>query len=313
MYHDRIRITRLIILLAVVLCCALQAAGAETWYVENEWNYLETSMDISNGIPEDADGALARIRRNGVLRIAADFESAPMNFLDPEADGDNRYAGVDMELARLIAEKMAVKLQIVPMQAVYKLPALIENQCDLTISAVPYTPANAQYYTLSNAYTQPEEETEFGIIIREEDSVTSLDDLKEKIIVTQSSSDAEAFAVSRISNYREFRRVPSPRAVFDMVRNGQAFAGIIRTSLAELYFENNPGHGLRLAELGKKLKFDPKNESHYLGYRVAAKKGETKLIAFVNGVIAKAAEEGKIDEWHREAEKRAGELGLSGK
>ena len=37
--------------MALALCCVFHAAGAETWYVENEWNYLDTSMDISGGIP----------------------------------------------------------------------------------------------------------------------------------------------------------------------------------------------------------------------------------------------------------------------
>ena len=30
-------------------------AEAETDWSENEWNYLDMSMDVSNGIPEDAE------------------------------------------------------------------------------------------------------------------------------------------------------------------------------------------------------------------------------------------------------------------
>ena len=70
------------ILLAVILCCLIGSAGADTWYAENEWNYLDEAMEPDKGIPEDAEGVLARIERNGVLRVAADFDCAPLNFLE---------------------------------------------------------------------------------------------------------------------------------------------------------------------------------------------------------------------------------------
>ena len=72
---------------AMLLCCVTQAAGAETWHVENEWNYMDTSMDVSNGIPEDASGTLAQIQRKGVLRVATDLSFAPFTFRDPEGEG----------------------------------------------------------------------------------------------------------------------------------------------------------------------------------------------------------------------------------
>ena len=310
------RLIRLAIL-TVMLCCAFHLAGAETWYVENDLNYLDTAMDVSNGIPEDADGDLGRIREKGVLRVAADFGNAPMCFEDPEAEGDDRYAGVDMELARLIAQKMGVKLVVIPKETIFMLPALIEDLCDLTISAIPYTPATALSYTLSNAYYYPEQGNDVGILIREDETITSLTDLENKTIAAQSNSLEEVFAAAQISNYLEFRRPISARKVFEMVRDGTVYAGVVSTSVAEVYFQNNPDCGLRLVE-AEELN-DPENKvdfslnKRYLGYRVAAKKGENWLIAFVNGVIDEANEEGLFDRWLKEAAERAGKLGLTGR
>ena len=39
------------------------AAGAEKYYVENEWNYVDISMPVNSGIPEDAQGVLGQIGR----------------------------------------------------------------------------------------------------------------------------------------------------------------------------------------------------------------------------------------------------------
>ena len=309
------RLIRLAVL-TVMICCAFHMAGAEAWYVENDLNYLDTAMDVSNGIPEDADGDLGRIRENGVLRVATDFGSAPMCFEDPEAEGDDRYAGVDMELARLIAQKMGVKLVVIPKETIFMLPALIEDLCDLTISAIPYTPATALSYTLSNAYYYPEQGNDVGILVREDETVTSLKDLENKTIAAQSNSLEEVFAAAQISNYLEFRRPISARKVFEMVRDGTVYAGVVSTGVAEVYFQNNPDCGLRL--IGAEELNDPENKAdfsldkRYLGYRVAAKKGENRLIAFVNGVIDEAKEEGLFDKWLKEADERAGKLGLTG-
>ena len=108
-----------VILAAVITlcCCAFSGpAAAEEAFVENEWNYVDRSMDVSRGIPENATGVLERIRRTGVLRVATEPYFPPQEFIDPDRTGQQQYAGADMELARLIAERMGVELQIVPME-----------------------------------------------------------------------------------------------------------------------------------------------------------------------------------------------------
>lgn len=297
-----------LILLAAVFCCIFCAAAADTLYVENEWNYLDTAMDPDNGIPEDAEGVLARIQRNGVLRVAADFECAPLNYIDPEAGESGRYAGLDMMLARKIAEKMGVELVIVPLKSTQKLSALLDDRCDLTVSAVSYTPERALYYTMSNGYYFPEdEEPDIGILIRKGETITSLKDLENKRIVAKSNTLQEAFAAENedLKRCEAFYRAASSRTVYEMVQNGEADAGIASIRIANTYFLNDPESQLCLAE---GLVFSP--GERFLGYRVAAKKGETQLIAFVNGVIREAEENGELEKWLEEARERAEALGL---
>ena len=296
------------ILLAVILCCLIGSAGADTWYTENEWNYLDAVMDPDKGIPEDAEGVLARIERNGVLRVAADFDCAPLNFLDPEAGENGQYAGLDMMLARKIAKKLGVELVIVPMKSTQKLSALLGDRVDLTISAVAYSPERALYYTMSNGYYYPEnEEPDIGVLIRKGETVTSLQDLENKRIVAKSNTLQEAFAAENkdLKKCEAFYRVVSSRAVYEMVESGEADAGIVSIQIANTYFLNDPESTLYLAE-GLEFPVDKK----FRGYRVAAKKGETQLIAFVNGVIREAEENGELQKWLDEALERAEALGL---
>lgn len=309
MKHGKLKgIAGLILILTLLF---MTAAGlVESWdqiYVENEWNYADGSMDISGGIPDNATGVMDRIKRTGVLRVATEPYFAPFEFIDSGKEGQDQYAGSDMMLARLIAERMGVELQIIPMEFTQVMPALMENQCDLTISAIAFTPGRASSYALSKGYYFPESGASVVFVIREEDreNIASVDDLADKVIIAQSNSLQEAMAAEEVYNYKEFRRVMSGQAVYEAVRLGQADAGVVDMESAETYIRNNPGAGLIVAE-GIRYQLG----EHFLGYRVAAKKGELQLIYFVNGVIDEVTEFATYDAWTDDARRRAEELGL---
>ena len=292
---------------ALCFCALFGTAAAESYYVENEWNYVDGSMDVSQGIPQNATGVLDRIRRKGVLRVATEPYFAPFEFIDPEQLDQKKYVGADMELAALIAKRLGVKLEIVPMEFTQVLPALSENQCDLTISAIAFTPSRASAYALSKGYYFTPSTASTGFVIRQEDAenIRSLDDLADKTIIAQSSSLQEALASKHIVNYKEFRRVSSLQAVYEAVGRGKADAGIVDMETAANYIRNNKDAGLALAE-GMSFTL----EEQHRGHRVAAKKGELQLSYFVNGVIDEVLEDRTYVRWLEEAQKRADELGV---
>ena len=283
------------------------SAAEEGVFIENEWNFVDASMDISGGIPENAGGVLGRIREQGVLRVATEPYFAPQEFIDPAREGQETYAGADMELARLIAEKMGVTLEIVPMEFTEVLSAVSEDRCDLAISALAYTPGRALNNTLSKGYFFTESEENITMVIREADAekITSVDDLENLTLTAQRGSLQEAVTVDMVPRYREFRRVLQTQEVYEMVRAGRADAGAVDMENAESYIRNNPGCGLTLV---KGIRFSL--EEQYAGDRIAAKKGEAELMYFVNGVIDEVLEKDLYRIWYEEARKRADELDL---
>ena len=161
------------VLLAIFLLACFSALAEEgPSFVENEWNFVDESMDISGGIPETANGVLARIRENGVLRVATEPYFAPQEFIDPALDGQDAYAGADMELARLIADRMGVELQIIPMDFTEVLRAAAEDRCDLVISALAFTPARAVTNEMSKGYYFADSSANVTMVIRAEDAET---------------------------------------------------------------------------------------------------------------------------------------------
>ena len=273
------------------------SAAEESAFIENEWNFVDASMDISGGIPENAGGVLGGIRERGVLRVATEPYFAPQEFIDPAREGQETYAGADMEMARLIAERMGVTLEIVPMEFSKVLPSLDSGECDLAISALAYVPGRAGSYTLSKGYYFSDENPGSGLIIRitDKDAITNLSDLKGRTIVAQSGSLQESQLAETITNYKEFRRVPTIRSVYLALIEEIADAGAVDIDSAAAFIEKNPQFGLMMVP-GISFSAEPQ----FQGDRIAAKKGEYDLIYFVNAVIDEVLDTGLYDQWYEE-------------
>lgn len=308
-WTGRLVLLALAALLALLPALSLAEEPEEVMdrYMENEWNFVDVSMEIAGGIPADAEGVLADIRDAGVLRVATEPYFPPQEFIDPQLEGQEQYVGSDMELARLIAQRMGVELRVVPMDFSEVLTAVTEGRCDLAISALSYTPGRAAQMTLSKGYNFAGGNAGSALMIRASDSdqITDIDSLKGRNIAAQSSSLQEALMSEHVFHYREFRRLPSVQDVYQALMDGSVDAAMVDQESGMAYIDGNPECGLALVP-GILFKM----EEQFDGDRIAAKKGESELIAFVNGVIDEVVTSGQYRAWFEEYTERADALGL---
>ena len=291
-------------MLAGVMCTA---SFAEEEYVENEWGFVDGSMDVSNGIPDDAPGRLGKIKEAGKLTVATEPYFAPQEFIDPSKEGQEQYVGADMELAKLIAERMGVELEIVPLEFTAVQASVAEGKYDLAISALAFTPGRAEAMELSKGYHLSAESSNYGLLIREEDeeNIKTIEDIADKTMITQSGSLQEALTNDNIPAYKEFKRVSSMQDAFLAVQEGKADVAMVDVENAKLYIQNNPECGMMvIPDLYFKL------EEQYDGTRIGAPKGEIALMYFVNGVIDEILESGQYEDWFAEYTEYAGSLGI---
>ena len=263
-------------------------------YMENEWNYVDGSMDITGGIPEDAVGRLARIRSAGKLTVATSPYYPPQEFIDDSRTGQERFAGADMELARLVAEHMGVELEIVPMEFTEVLSSVADGDYDLAISALSFTSSRAAVLEMSKGYFFNNEQASSGLLIRRENagSIQTKEDLALRDIVAQSGSLQETMGAENITFYHKFKRLPSANDVYEAVMTGEADAGVVDIGIAQVYIDNHPDCGLYIVP---DILFEL--QPQYTGDRIAAQKGELELIYFVNGVIDEVLSSGQYDAW----------------
>ena len=295
---------------ALLFCCLWMAAASgpaeeEKAYRENLWNFVDGSMDVTNGIPDSVTGRLARIRAAGKLTVATEPYFPPQEFIDDTLTGQNRFVGADMELARLIAERMGVQLEIVPMEFNQVLSSVAEGRYDLAISALAFTAGRAAVLEMSKGYYFTSEQASSGLLIREEnrDAIRSLEDLSTRDIVAQSGSLQETMASESIVFYRKFRRLSTSNDVYLAVEKGEADAGVVDIENARAYIESHPESRLMLVP-DVVFTLQPQ----YKGDRIAAQKGEIELVFFVNGVIDEVLASGQYERWYEEyAQNAAGQ------
>ena len=282
-------------------------SSSEGLYHENKWNFVEDSMDISGGIPDDVVGRLSRIRENKKLVVCTEPYFAPQEFIDPELSGQDQYQGADMELARLIADRMGVELEIVPLEFTDVLTSIGQGKYDLAISGLSYTPGRASTMELSKGYHFSSEGAQVGMIIREEDAsgLSELSDLTGKNIAAQAGSLQELLVAQNITDYHQFIRLGSIQDVYDEVREGRADAAGVDIENAKVYIRNNPDCGLVLME---NIAFVL--DEQFEGDRIAGPKDDLELMYFVNAVIDEVLASGQYETWFNEASERAAELGL---
>jgi polar amino acid transport system substrate-binding protein len=86
--------------------------------------------------PARADDTLAAIKQKGVLVVGVKTDYRPWGFLD--ADGKN--VGLEIDLAKEVAQRLGVKLEMVPVTAVNRMEFLRQGRIDLIIATLGDTP-----------------------------------------------------------------------------------------------------------------------------------------------------------------------------
>ncbi len=254
---------------------------------------------------KEAANRLEEIKERGYIEIVCEPYFAPFEFIDASLEGDAQYVGVDIEIAKFIADELGVELRIVPLEFSAVLAGVTQGKYDLAISALAYSPTRAESMEMSVGYYFSEDSEGYGLLVREEDldKYQTAADLANAVIVTQSGSVQEGFVNDQIPEYAEFKRVSSMTDGFLMVAEGKADACACDIANGRLYAEANGG---LVIATGFRFTTDESTE----GTRAAAPKGETELIEFVNECIAKLRESGQIEEWYEYYADYARSLGI---
>ena len=103
---------------------------------------------LSLAAPASAADKLQDVLGAGKLRVGVLMDAAPWGFKDAKGEA----AGLDIDLARLMAADMGVKLELVQVTGASRIPSLLAGKVDVLIAAAGATPERAQQVMFSQPY-----------------------------------------------------------------------------------------------------------------------------------------------------------------
>ncbi len=113
-------------------------------------------------------GRLAEIQKMGVLRVAVFDSNPPFGFLDRET---RQIRGLDVDIAQAIADKLKVKLVLIPTNPANRIPLLVSGKADLVAAnftvtnerrqqiefSIPYFASGQQFIARKGSLAKPEQ------------------------------------------------------------------------------------------------------------------------------------------------------------
>ncbi|MHC8286839.1 transporter substrate-binding domain-containing protein [Pseudomonas sp. XS1P51] len=222
-----------------------------------------------------AGEALDQILKSKELRVAVPVDYPPYGYVGP----DMVPQGLDIDVAKLMANKLGVKLELVPVTAPNRVAYIQSGKADFTISSLGKTPEREKVIDYSIAYS-PFFDAVFGASAL---PVKSLADMAGKSVsVTRGSmQDRELTDAAPQAVAKRFEDNNSTIAAFI---SGQTQMVAIGTTVAASLKQKNP-------DLDIALKVVLSNSPNYIGMN----KDQPELRAKVNQIIRAAKADGTLD------------------
>ncbi len=246
---------------------------------------LTVSMAVSSvfagGAQEEASegGRLEQIKASGKL-VLATGNYVPFEFLDEKT---NEMAGYDIDLMRLMADKLGVELVVEDMDFTSLIPTLQGGKADVVCAAMYIKPAREEVVDFATPYMK----TGMVLVVPSaNDSVKSTDDLTGLRVGAKMGATSEAVLMDLQAEGAKFEIVSYNETVDYMLdlQTGRIDAAV-NDLLNQLEF-NKTYDGLKI--VGEPF------TSAELG--IAVQDGDAELLAFINECLAEFSADGTMDE-----------------
>lgn len=231
-----------------------------------------------------ADESLKKVQEKGSFTIGLDADFAPMGF----TQDDGEIVGFDIDLAKAVAEKMGVSLEVKPIDWDSKSMELSTGKIDFIWNGFSISEERKQEVLFSEPYLS----TKQSIIVKADSPIKTKADLAGKKIALQDGSTSEDALKADAATYESIgdsniSRFKENSQVLMEVDSGRADAAVIDEVFVRYYLQKeNLSDKYTVLEEG----FDEED------YGVGGRKGDVALMEAVNKALEECKAEGKTSE-----------------
>lgn len=223
-----------------------------------------------------AQTALDTITKSKTIKIAIPTDYPPYGFVGP----DMAPQGLDVAVAQLIAAKLGVKVELVPVTSANRIAYLQTKKADLVISTLGKNPDREKVINFSAAYAPFFQ----AVFAAKSLPIKSWADLGGKsVAVTRGAMEDQELAKVAPATL-EYKRFEDNNATIAAFAAGQTQLLATSAAVAGNLMQRNPG-------LNTEYKLLLKDSPCYVGVA----KGEDALLAKVNDIIAAAKAAGELE------------------
>ena len=226
---------------------------------------------------------MAGVKERGVLVAGVRADAPPFGFIDKDSGVP---AGIDVDLAREIANRLGVRLNLRTVTAAGWIPDLVNGNVDLVAATVSSSPEREKLVDFSMPYFATTQR-----IIAKKGTVASLKDLEGKKIGTGQDSATERNVRKAVPSAACYYFRDTRKAV-EALRKGEVDA--LSASGANLY-------GCITALPKGEYEIPASISIAESGYRLAVRKGDGAFLKFVNSALTEMGSGGTsgriFDKW----------------
>ena len=235
--------------------------------------------------------------KEGKLTVAFSPDFAPMEFVDLTKEGQDRYVGFDVTLAKFIAENLRLQLVLVPMSFDACQKAVAEGSVDMSISGFNWSQEREDNYNLSDYYyaTVSHDAQVLITLSGNADAFATAEGLAGARIGVQKSSTQEDLAAEQLPDSQHIPFDNLDEAVEQLI-NGEYDCIAVADGNADAIIAAHP----EIIKSGFRFVITEKQT----GNLILMQKGNDELTQLVNNILKKA--EMYYETWYADARATAG-------
>lgn len=232
-----------------------------------------TGAETTTGAEATTAAEAATEAAGGVLTMATNAEFPPYEYHD-----GGEIVGIDVEIARAIAEHMGMTLEVEDIAFDSIIPEIQSGKADIGAAGMTVDEDRLKNVDFSDTYTTASQ----VIIVKNDSAIAGPDDLKGKFIGVQLGTTGDIYASDYEADGATVERYNKGFEAIQALSQGKIDAVVIDQEPAKIFASENEG----IKILDEALTVEE--------YAIAIKKGNTELLEKVNTALAELKDSGEL-------------------